>query len=90
MRCVGGGFLVIAAFVWVGAAAPPYRCPRACIDVRARLESPSGNLVLPVPTGHRVEPESVRFNGHPLAGPFAGLMQSVWGECVSMRGISIR
>ena len=39
--------------------APSYRCAAGCYDVETSVHAGPGILAIPVPTGHRVEPDSV-------------------------------
>jgi transglutaminase-like putative cysteine protease len=42
---------------------PDYRCRRRCITVRLEVVAPSEPLVVPMPTGTRLERETLRFGG---------------------------
>jgi hypothetical protein len=57
---------------WGDYAGTRCRDPQACVTVRLMTES--GPLRLPVPTGHRLDPESLRLNGnhHPVVRSLQG------------------
>ena len=48
--------------------APSYRCAAGCYDVETSVHAGPGILAIPVPTGHRVEPNSVWLDGKKI-GP---------------------
>ncbi len=58
--------------------APSYRCAAGCYDVETNVNAGPGIVAIPVPTGHRVEPNSVSLDGKRI-GP---LMVTGKGEPV--------
>ncbi len=45
---------------------PDFSCGSDCLNVEMAVGAVLGPLVLPVPTGYRVDPESVTWNGEPV------------------------
>jgi len=54
---------IVAAPPVSAMAAPGYRCAAGCVQIRVDVDADPGFLVLPTPTGHRVESGSVWLNG---------------------------
>jgi hypothetical protein len=57
---------IVAAAPVSASASPGYRCAAKCVKVDVDVEADPGFLVLPVPTGHRVETGSVWLAGRPI------------------------
>lgn len=45
---------------------PPFECGDACSNVEMAVGAVAGPLVIPVPTGYRLDPASVTWNGEPV------------------------
>ena len=61
-----GGTGIVARRPKAIGIAPDMRCTINCVDVELEINARPGNLAIPIPTGHMVEPRSVRLNGRPV------------------------